>query len=69
MVNASPPSDDGDTDATEDVDNRIVAFAAKNKTLINALLRSNPALLEKGGLRAMVKIPKCRVSCTFLCYQ
>lgn len=30
----------------------------------NALLRSNPLLLEK-GLRAMIKIPKCRMFLDF----
>lgn len=39
--------------------NRVVQFAASNKVLLNALLRSNPHLLEK-GLKAMVQIPKCR---------
>eukprot|EP00804_Cyclotella_cryptica_P030429 CCRYP_008520-RB/>CCRYP_008520-RB protein AED:0.03 eAED:0.03 QI:213/1/1/1/1/1/14/495/4469 len=39
--------------------NRVVQFASSNKVLLNALLRSNPHLLEK-GLKAMVQIPKCR---------
>uniref|UniRef100_A0A7S4S0Y2 HECT-type E3 ubiquitin transferase n=1 Tax=Ditylum brightwellii TaxID=49249 RepID=A0A7S4S0Y2_9STRA len=38
---------------------RLIQFVAANKVLLNALLRSNPALLEK-GLRAMVQVPKCR---------
>jgi len=41
-----------------------VRFAASNKILLNALLRSNPQLLDK-GLRAMVKMPKCRLFLDF----
>jgi len=38
---------------------RLVNFVSSNKVLLNALLRANPALLEK-GLRAMVLVPQCR---------
>ena len=37
----------------------LVDFVATNKVLLNALLRSNPGLLDK-GLRAMVQNPRCR---------
>mmetsp|Transcript_9044 Transcript_9044/g.11092 ORF Transcript_9044/g.11092 Transcript_9044/m.11092 type:complete len:4662 (-) Transcript_9044:66-14051(-) len=39
--------------------NRLVKFVAANKVLLNALLRANPSLLEK-GLLAMVQVPQCR---------
>uniref|UniRef100_A0A7S0C7I7 HECT-type E3 ubiquitin transferase n=1 Tax=Proboscia inermis TaxID=420281 RepID=A0A7S0C7I7_9STRA len=38
---------------------RLVTFVAAHKVLLNALLRANPALLDK-GLRPMVQIPSCR---------
>jgi len=38
---------------------RLIQFVGENKVLLNALLRSNPSLLDK-GLRAMVKVPRCR---------
>jgi len=41
------------------IGNRLVNFVASNKVLLNALLRSNPNLLEK-GLRPMVQVPRCR---------
>ena len=37
----------------------LVSFVATNKILLNALIRSNPSLLEK-GLRAMAIVPGCR---------
>ena len=63
MVNANVPSS-GEGTVTEDENSRVVQFAGRNKTLLNALLRSNPSLLEK-GLKAMVKMPKCRVFLDF----
>ena len=62
MVNSSSSSeisDATDADDTETESNRLVQFVAGNKVLLNALLRSNQNLLEK-GLKAMVKMPKCR---------
>jgi hypothetical protein len=38
---------------------RLVSFVGSNKALLNALLRSNPSLLDK-GLKAMVAVPQCR---------
>jgi len=38
---------------------RLIEFVGENKVLLNALLRSNPSLLDK-GLRAMVQVPHCR---------
>ncbi|KAL7543885.1 hypothetical protein ACHAXR_013277 [Thalassiosira sp. AJA248-18] len=58
MVNACSPQEESDPDTTEE-NSRVVQFAIENKILLNALLRSNPQLLEK-GLRAMVKMPRCR---------
>jgi len=42
----------------------LVAFVASNKVLLNALLRANPSLLEK-GLKAMVEVPPCRAFMDF----
>lgn len=42
----------------------LVAFVASNKVLLNALLRANPSLLEK-GLKAMVEVPQCRAFMDF----
>lgn len=56
IVNENSVSDE---DAPpEDDNNRLVQFASSNKVLLNALLRSNPHLLEK-GLKSLVQ-PKCR---------
>lgn len=38
---------------------RLIEFVGTNKVLLNALLRSNPSLLDK-GLRAMVQVPRSR---------
>ena len=38
---------------------RLVRFVGANKVLLNALLRANPSLLDK-GLRSMVQVPQCR---------
>lgn len=62
MINASPPpSEESTTPGTDELasssdNSRLAQFAASNKILLNALLRSNPSLLEK-GLKAMVKMP------------
>jgi len=64
MINASPSSTSDDSESASNDNSRLVEFAASNKILLNALLRSNPSLLEK-GLRAMVKMPKCRVFLDF----
>ena len=61
MINASSPSSE-DENSTDN--SRIIQFAASNKVLLNALLRSTPTLLDK-GLRAMVKNPKCRIFLDF----
>jgi len=37
----------------------LVDFVSSNRVLLNALIRSNPSLLDK-GLRAMVTVPGCR---------
>ena len=71
IVNVSSPSslEESQSGVTEEADlttdnSRVVRFAASNKILLNALLRSNPQLLDK-GLRAMVKMPKCRLFLDF----
>jgi E3 ubiquitin-protein ligase HUWE1 len=43
---------------------RVVEFVAKNKVLLNALVRNNAGLLDK-GLRALVQVPRCRVFLDF----
>ena len=63
MINASPPPSEestmpgtGTEESVASENGRLVQFAASNKVLLNALIRSNPSLLEK-GLKAMVKMP------------
>lgn len=38
---------------------RLINFVSANKVLLNALLRANPSLLEK-GMHAMVQVRQCR---------
>ena len=64
MVNSSTTSEENEHGSTEvvapdDKGQVVVQFVASNKILLNALLRSNPHLLEK-GLRAMVKLRQTR---------
>jgi len=42
----------------------VPSFVAKNKVVLNALIRISPSLLEK-GLRTMVQVPPCRVFLDF----
>ena len=42
----------------------VIAFVSENKVILNALLRNNAVLLEK-GLRAMVQVPRCRAFLDF----
>lgn len=42
----------------------VIDFVSENKVILNALLRNNAALLEK-GLRAMVQVPRCRAFLDF----
>jgi len=37
----------------------VVEFVSENKIILNALVRNNSSLLEK-GLRALVQVPRCR---------
>ena len=48
------------TENASDTSMKVVNFVTENKILLNALLRSNPSLLDKGGLKAMVQFPQCR---------
>jgi len=43
---------------------RLIKFISTNKVLLNALLRSNPTLLDK-GFKAMVLIPRCNAFLDF----
>ncbi|CAB9503919.1 Probable E3 ubiquitin-protein ligase hulA [Seminavis robusta] len=43
---------------------RLISFASSNKVLLNALVRNNPGLLDK-GLRGLVQVPRCRVFLDF----
>jgi E3 ubiquitin-protein ligase HUWE1 len=45
-------------------DKLVVDFVSENKVILNALLRNNAVLLEK-GLRAMVQVPRCRAFLDF----
>lgn len=74
VVNASviETSEQSSEDSLEDGEDlqrlvggqKLVDFVTVNKVLINALLRSSPSLLDK-GLRAMVRIPRCRAFMDF----
>ena len=43
---------------------RVASFVASNKVLLNALVRNNPGLLDK-GMRSLVQVPRCRVFLDF----
>lgn len=43
---------------------RVMDFVTANKVLLNAIVRNNPAQLDK-GLRALVQVPRCRVILDF----
>lgn len=43
---------------------RLVEFVQSNRVLLNALVRNNPGLLEK-GLRSLVQVPRCRALLDF----
>jgi len=48
------------TDENVDVtETPLIQFVGENKVLLNAILRSNHSLMDK-GLRAMVQVPRCR---------
>ena len=57
-TNSNATSEENEASNGED-NNRLVQFASNNKVLLNALLRSNPQLLDK-GLKTLVQMPKCR---------
>jgi hypothetical protein len=54
VVNANHTKDNESVIST-----KVVNFVTDNRILLNALLRSNPSLLDR-GLKAMVQIPQCR---------
>jgi hypothetical protein len=43
---------------------RLAEFASNHKVLLNALIRNNPGLIDK-GLRAMVQVSRCRAFLDF----
>jgi hypothetical protein len=43
---------------------KLIDFVETNKTLLNALIRNNSGLLEK-GLRALIQLPRCRMLLDF----
>ena len=68
IANASTTrqADSGDSTESEEisVDNlvggqRLIEFVSSNRVLLNALVRNNTGLLDK-GLRALVQVPRCR---------
>jgi hypothetical protein len=70
-VASSPIQPLRDAASTDDVElggliggKRVVEFVATNRVLLNALIRNNPGLLEK-GLRVMVQVPRCRALLDF----
>lgn len=52
---------DGDDIALENLvgGQRMIEFVTTNRVLLNALIRNNASLLDK-GLRALVQVPRCR---------
>ncbi|KAG7352855.1 HECT-domain ubiquitin-transferase [Nitzschia inconspicua] len=63
--------DDQELDAEEDGalsrlvgGSKLIQFVESNKVLINALIRNNPNLLDR-GLRALIQVPRCRVFLDF----
>jgi E3 ubiquitin-protein ligase HUWE1 len=76
VANASATTDfekEGDElhDAEEDAalscivgGRKLLDFVEANKVLINALIRNNSSLLDK-GLRALIQVPRCRVFLDF----
>ena len=71
VVNSCITDSNNDADAKEEKEiemlvggERLLQFIATNKVLLNALLRGNPALLDK-GLTAMVQVPRCRAFLDF----
>lgn len=62
-------SSEGETRKCKDIDcfvggQRLIKFISTNKVLLNALLRSNPTLLDK-GFKVMVLIPRCNAFLDF----
>jgi len=58
--NIAQPEDKGNTDLSTLVGGKqVISFVAENRVLLNALIRNNAGLLEK-GLRAMVGVTRCR---------
>lgn len=43
---------------------RVMDFVTTNKVILNALIRNNSGLLDK-GLRALVQVPRCRIYLDF----
>jgi hypothetical protein len=43
---------------------RVIDFVSENRVILNALVRNNSSLLDK-GMRAMVQVPRCRVFLDF----
>jgi E3 ubiquitin-protein ligase HUWE1 len=68
----TPPPKDGElAGGIEDISldslvggKRLLDFVSKNKVILNALIRNNAGLLDK-GLRALVQVPRCRVFLDF----
>jgi E3 ubiquitin-protein ligase HUWE1 len=67
IANASATRSADQGEATEEeitLDNlvggkRLIEFVSSNRVLLNALVRNNASLLDK-GLRALVQVPRCR---------
>ena len=52
--------DESDKDGTNLVGGKkVLSFVAENRVILNALIRNNPAILDK-GLRVMVQVSRCR---------
>merc|ERR1712176_1172146 len=79
VVNASAMRDEGNSDENNESSavlksnkkelnlvggNDVIHFVSENKVILNALVRNNSNLLEK-GLRALVQVPRCRAVLDF----
>ncbi|GKY98288.1 hypothetical protein MPSEU_000786400 [Mayamaea pseudoterrestris] len=56
-------SQDVDVDSLVD-GKRVLAFVSTNRVLLNALIRNNTNIIDK-GLRALVQVPRCRLFLDF----
>ena len=66
IASATRPKEGEKADSDENIVgiDRLVDFVAQNKVLLNALVRNNPGLLDR-GMKALVHVPRCRAALDF----